>query len=502
VKVPISNVNLMRATALLSALGVLILLAMVALSFWMLERTRSSTEAVLASRGERSALVDLLSVIQDAETGQRGYLLTGEPRYLEPFEAANTNIEPAFAKLLSKLPPGEHSKTFAKELKALIDAKLAESTETVNLRREGKSDEALAVVLTDRGKKVMDDIRTLIHDEIAEVEKRFSAEVENQRESAAYLRVTTVAGGLMIVLAGLGVAWAMRTYMRELLEARSEVQALNTGLEARVKERTADLQRANDEIQRFAYIVSHDLRAPLVNVMGFTSEMQTSLEALEPLTTDPAVLASPAGPAAVAAITTDVPEAISFIRASTRKMDGLINAILKLSREGQRTLNPEAVDLGALFEGIAASAQHRLTETGGELKINQPVPVITSDRLALEQIFGNLVDNALKYRSPARPPVIDVSVQNDRSGWVVINVQDNGRGIGEEDFERVFDLFRRAGVQNQPGEGIGLAHVRALVRRLGGQITLKSELGTGTAFQVILPRNLREKQEQSSERRG
>ena len=193
---------------------------MVALSFWMLERTRSSTEAVLASRGERSALVDLLSVIQDAETGQRGYLLTGEPRYLEPFEAANTNIEPAFAKLLSKLPPGEHSKTFAKELKALIDAKLAESTETVNLRREGKSDEALAVVLTDRGKKVMDDIRTLIHDEIAEVEKRFSAEVENQRESAAYLRVTTVAGGLMIVLAGLGVAWAMRTYTRELLLAR------------------------------------------------------------------------------------------------------------------------------------------------------------------------------------------------------------------------------------------------------------------------------------------
>ncbi len=125
---PISNVNLMRATAAPSALGVLILLAMVALSFWMLERTRSSTEAVLASRGERSALVDLLSVIQDAETGQRGYLLTGEPRYLEPFEAANTNIEPAFAKLLSKLPPGEHSKTFAKELKALIDAKLAEST--------------------------------------------------------------------------------------------------------------------------------------------------------------------------------------------------------------------------------------------------------------------------------------------------------------------------------------------------------------------------------------
>jgi signal transduction histidine kinase len=226
------------------------------------------------------------------------------------------------------------------------------------------------------------------------------------------------------------------------------------------------------------------------------------LESLQALADDPVIDVSAAAPAAKAAVKEEIPEAINFIQSSTKKMDGLINAILKLSREGRRTINPETVNLDALFQGISDSMQHRLLEAEGELAIAKPLPAIISDRLGLEQIFGNLVDNAIKYQAPGRPPRISVRARPDRDGSILVEIEDNGRGIGEQDHARVFDLFRRAGAQDKPGEGIGLAHVRALVRRLGGQITLTSELGTGTTFRVNLPRSLRMKPEQFSEFNG
>jgi signal transduction histidine kinase len=492
----------MRATAAFIALGMLILLGMVGLSYWMLDRTRQSTEEVLVTREMRSSLVDLLSVVQDAETGQRGYLLTGEDRYLTPYDVAVKLTDERFDKLAGVFNRQGGSETFLNELKTDIDAKLAELAKTVDLKKAGRGDDAMAIVLSDTGKDVMDRIRGLIGERREAVEARLNAAVASQRENASILQWSIIGGGILIVLAGAGAAWALTSYTSELVKARAEVESLNSGLELRVRERTADLQRANDEIQRFAYIVSHDLRAPLVNVMGFTTELKTSLEPLQAVANDPIVDGLPVAAEARAAADKDVPEAISFIQASTKKMDSLINAILKLSREGRRNINPEPVNLALLLEGIGASMQHQLNDTGGELVVGKALPTIISDRLALEQVFGNLVDNAVKYQAPGRPPRVEVRARSERDGSVLVEVEDNGRGIADHDHDRVFDLFRRAGAQDKPGEGIGLAHVRALVRRIGGQITLTSELGAGTTFRVKLPRNLRATLEQSGELRG
>jgi signal transduction histidine kinase len=186
----------------------------------------------------------------------------------------------------------------------------------------------------------------------------------------------------------------------------------------------------------------------------------------------------------------DIPESIGFIRASTARMDSLINAILKLSREGRRELNPEPVELAKLFAAAAASVKHQLDEAGATLSIPDTAPIIVTDRLALEQVVNNVVDNAAKYLARDRPGRIAITV-SQAPGRIAIAVADNGRGIGEQDLERVFELFRRAGAQDRPGEGIGLAHVRALVRRLGGEITVRSELGQGSTFQIDLPARLR-----------
>ena len=182
----------------------------------------------------------------------------------------------------------------------------------------------------------------------------------------------------------------------------------------------------------------------------------------------------PVAAAARVAATQDLPEAIGFIRSSTRKMDKLINAILKLSREGRRPLRPERVDLAELARSSAAAIQHQVSEANGTINFQLDVPPIVQDRLSLEHIFGNLFDNAVKYRSKGRALRIDVSAAVAPGDNVAIDIADNGRGIAEQDHERVFELFRRSGGQDQPGEGIGLAHVRSVVRNLGGDITVTS----------------------------
>jgi signal transduction histidine kinase len=138
-----------------------------------------------------------------------------------------------------------------------------------------------------------------------------------------------------------------------------------------------------------------------------------------------------------------------------------------------------------LIESIASTVAHQAAEANAQIRV-EPLPDIVSDRIAIEQIFSNLIDNALKYLKSNVPG--DIAIRGRRKlGFAIFEITDNGRGIDPKDHQRIFDLFRRAGPQDRPGQGIGLAHVRALVRRLGGTISVSSELNTGSTFTVTLP---------------
>jgi signal transduction histidine kinase len=270
-----------------------------------------------------------------------------------------------------------------------------------------------------------------------------------------------------------------------LLEA-NQVGAELAQASINLREREAELRDANDELQRFAYIVSHDLRSPLVNIMGFTTELEALRSDLFERLGALRKAADDSAGAKDDELGRDFDEAIGFIKASIGKMDRLIGAILQLSREGRRAFNPERIDMDGLLAGIKASLSHQAAEADATVTVEKLPPAL-SDRLALEQIFSNLVDNALKYLRNGVPGRIEVTGRTT-VGSVVYEVRDNGRGIDARDRDRVFDLFRRSGAQDRPGEGIGLAHVRALVRRLGGTIGLTSEPGQGSTFTVTLPR--------------
>jgi signal transduction histidine kinase len=166
-------------------------------------------------------------------------------------------------------------------------------------------------------------------------------------------------------------------------------------------------------------------------------------------------------------------------------MDGQINSILNLSRIGRKELKLEPVDMKLVIDNILASLAHQIEERSVTVKTAK-MPVIMADRVSMEQIMGNLLDNAIKYLMPGRPGKLSIAAMK-RDGEYLFKVEDNGRGISADEVHKVFDLFRRAGRQDTPGEGMGLAYVKALVRRHSGRIWCESELGNGSTFQFSLP---------------
>lgn len=443
----------------------------------------------------------MLTGLESAETGQRGFLLTQKDSYLQPYERGRQELPAALDALgadLAATPGADAAAPLLASLRAITADKLAELADTLARARAGDQAGALDMVQSDRGQHDMDALRQLIATLSDQQRTALSTQIDTVNRGGRLLVLADALGLILLAALAFAIGWSAWQAFKALRAAQAGLADANDTLEQRVAERTVALTEANAEIQRFAYIVSHDLRAPLVNIMGFTSEMETAAATVARYVVRTADAAAPPGapppdgplpPAPVddviVAATEDIPESIRFIKTSTAKMDRLIGAILKLSREGRRVLTPERVAMRALVETIGASLQHQADERGATF-VYRTLPDVVTDRLVLEQVFSNLMENALKYLQPGRPGRIELSGRT-RGPVVIYEVKDNGRGIAERDLERVFELFRRAGDQTVPGEGIGLAHVRALVRRLGGRIDCVSAPGVGSTFRVELP---------------
>lgn len=437
--------------------------------------------------------IDRLSLAIDrSESATRGYLLVRDPVQLQTRKLNLDQVLPTFDRVEVMTRDNPRQQQYIADLRSAVLGHVAASNSIIDKATAGDLEGARAEFVASARARRIEDVRAISARMRAEEERllaqRQSVEERRRSQLLAILGLT----GLLLLLVGAAAWWLVRRYTIDLTTARDRLNLLNSDLEGEVARRTAELRRANDEIQKFAYIVSHDLRSPLVNVMGFTAELEGANASIEALVERVKAERPDLVTAEVRNASEDLPEAIGFIRSSTQKMDRLINAILQLSRQGRRVLAPEPIDMEGLIGEIIGSLDHRLTEAGATAGIERPLPKIVSDRLALEQIFTNLLDNAVKYLDPNRPGRL--VVRGRREGEMIrYEVEDNGRGIDPKDHERVFELFRRAGAQNQPGEGIGLAHVRALVYRLGGTIDCASQPGAGSTFRLWLPVTYRDK---------
>jgi PAS domain S-box-containing protein len=270
-------------------------------------------------------------------------------------------------------------------------------------------------------------------------------------------------------------------------------------MEERLKHYAAEMERSNEEVKNFAYIVSHDLRVPLVNLKGYTSELRSALEVIgSNMDTTLPHLNEDKRSAVAMALHEDVPEALEFITNSASRMDSFINSVLQLSRLGRRELKPEPIDMNALVQMNLETLAHQIKERDIKVTVGS-LPQVVADRTSMEQIMGNVLGNAVKYLDLERPGQIEITAQTN-NGEQLFRISDNGRGIAEEDMHKVFAPFRRAGKEDTPGEGMGLAYVQTLVRRHNGRIWCESEIGKGTTMTFTISQHRKEGGEHVSDR--
>jgi signal transduction histidine kinase len=475
-----------RFVLLCVTVGFLALIGSAIAAGWTVVRAQNHARWVEHTYEVEQRVSSLRVLVERLEVARRGYLLSHHAVSKQTFvETVATEPELiAELKALTIDNPVQRANLARVERLAAQQFRL-ESASMVLADRDPAA--AVAAFNTDSSLGLTRQLRTITDSMRMEENRLLDLRIAAQRQTVRDLFVILTLFGVLAVVVAVFSILVLRRYTGSLVESRDAERTLAAELEDRVRARTYELSRANDEIQRFAYIVSHDLRSPLVNVMGFTGELEAAAKPLVALV-DRVEAEAPhlMDPDAAIAAREDLPESIGFIRTSTQKMDRLINAILRLSREGKRVMNPEPIDLVEMIESIVASLQHRLDETGTTVTIERPMPALVADRLAVEQMLSNLVENAVKYLQPGRPGQIRLSARMVRDR-VAIDIADNGRGIDPRDHDRIFDLFRRSGQQDQPGEGIGLAHVRASAYRLGGLIDCRSALGEGATFTLALP---------------
>lgn len=452
-----------------------------------------------------ATLETTLSELKDAETGQRGYIITGQEDFLEPYNSSVYTIDDHIARLKELTSDNPAQQALIPAIEEKSKTRLSYLERGLTLQRHGQTEEAREWIAGRLGKQVMDDLQGLLEQMKSEEKNLLDKRKQEASLSGRRVRLTfSIASFLAIALVSLSYYLISRD-LKERERAAEELRAAHDTLEIRVHERTAELaetnealeieiaerkraeekmkeftvelERSNRELQDFAFVASHDLQEPLRKIQAFGDRLKTKYGS---------------------SFNDEGRDYLERMQNAARRMHTLINDLLTFSRITTKGQQFVPVNLDHIARDVVSDLEVRIQQTGGQVEI-EPLPAIEADPLQMRQLMQNLIGNALKFHRKDAPPVVKVhgelmkngaSDNGDASDNAVcrVIVSDNGIGFDEKYLDRIFTPFQRLHSGSEyEGTGMGLAVCRKIVERHGGILTAQSEPGQGATFFITLP---------------
>jgi signal transduction histidine kinase len=486
-------------------IGVLLAFAITGIGLALLANQRlSSQRRVVLNRVEPALLaaLNLENALINEETGVRGYIITANPSFLEPYTQGRASEARAYQELATT--------------KQLSAEPLAGDLRLVHLRAHMwqlrfvdpalhvvRRNHAGSVALSVKGKALFDAIRASLGPLRSDLASKLGQAEKQLDSDSNFLQSVLLAAAALILGSVIGAGFLLRTIItrplaklgreaelvaagdfekavgvaagpREIVQLGGEIDAMRMrivselavveGIREQLEAQAVDLQRSNAELEQFAYVASHDLQEPLRKVSSFCQALQRRYGGQLDERAD---------------------QYIEFAVDGAKRMQILINDLLAFSRVGRSGVEHELVDLGPVLAEAEASLSSALQESGASV-IAQELPSVRGERSLLVSLFQNLIGNAVKFRGE-RAPVVRLSVARHGQEWQ-FSCADNGIGVEEEYADRIFVIFQRLHTKEAyPGTGIGLAMCRKIVEYHGGRMWLDLEHSPGAEFHFTLP---------------